>query len=179
MWDNFKNLHDKFHERIDEMQRLGGLRIWILHVLDDGPKNGVEIMDSIEEHLEMIQKRHIHDNRHFNKHMMHAMRRPSPGSVYPMLKKMLDEKLVIKLEDGKYELTDKGSEIATKVFGKFRPHMKDIDRGAMAVEDTINEIESYVSFLEDIKSEKLTPYIERISDLSMRIENIKKTLEKD
>ena len=62
MWDSFKNLHEKFHERIEEMQRLGGLRIWIIHVLDEGPKNGVEIMDSIEEHHNAIKMRHMKEN---------------------------------------------------------------------------------------------------------------------
>lgn len=173
MWD-FKKLHEKFHEKIEEMQRLGGLRIWILHVLDEDPKNGVEIMDSIEEHHEMIHKRHGDDR--FKRHMMHNMRRPSPGSVYPMLKKMVEEKLITKMDDGKYELTDKGREISTKVFGHFRPNEKHFDRCGLAVEDALTEIESYISFLEDIKLEKLAPHAERINIIDMRINKIKNLL---
>ena len=40
--------HDPFHETIRDMQRLGGLRMWIMHILDgDGPKNGAVIMESV------------------------------------------------------------------------------------------------------------------------------------
>jgi DNA-binding PadR family transcriptional regulator len=177
MWD-FKKLHEKLHEKMDEMQRLGGLRIWIIHVLDEGPKNGVEIMDAIEEHHLMIQKRHMNDDR-FNRRMINAMKRPSPGSVYPMLKKMVEEKLITKLEDGKYELTDKGQEIASKFFGRFRPKENNMDRCGLIVEDALSEIESYVSFLEDIKPGKLTPHIEKIDAISERIEKIRRSLNKD
>lgn len=175
MWD-FKKLHEKFHEKMDEMQRLGGMRIWIIHVLDEGPKNGVEIMDAIEEHHIMIQKHHMHDDG-FKRRMIHSMKRPSPGSIYPMLKKMVEENLITKLDDGKYELTDKGQEIASKFFGRFRPKENNMDRCGLIVENAIAEIESYVSFLEDIKPEKLGQYIERIDAISERIENIRRSLE--
>ena len=56
MWDSLKNLHEKFHENIEEMQKLRGLRILVIHVLEDGPKNGVEIMDSIQDHHEKFYK---------------------------------------------------------------------------------------------------------------------------
>lgn len=173
MWD-FKRLHEKFHEKIDEMQRLGGMRIWIIHVLDEGPKNGVEIMDAIEEHTKMIQKHHMHDDG-FKKRMMH-LKRPSPGSVYPMLKKMVEEKLIRKLEDGKYELTDKGQEIASRFFGRFRPRENNMDKCGMIVENAITEIESYVSFLENIKPGKLAPHTERIDTICERIEIIRRSL---
>ncbi len=182
LWDSLRNLHGKFHERIEEMQRLGGLRIWILHVLDDGPKNGVEIMDSIEQHYDEIGKMRRGDDR-FNKHIRHSMKhapkRPSPGSVYPMLKKMVDENLIIKGEEGKYELTDKGKQIAYKVFGHLKPHNKHMDRGAVAVEHILTEMDSYVSYLEDIKRERLIQHEELIDDLSIRLKNIKKSLHED
>ncbi|MGA2676463.1 MAG: hypothetical protein ACLQG5_05555 [Methanobacterium sp.] len=57
MWDKFKDLHQNFHERIGEMQKLGGLRIWIIHTLDEnGPQNGVEIMDSVQAHHEGLHQ---------------------------------------------------------------------------------------------------------------------------
>lgn len=176
MWD-FKKLHEKLHEKMDEMQRLGGLRIWIIHVLDEGPKNGVEIMDAIEEHHAMIQKRHMDDERFQRR--MRQMKRPSPGSVYPMLKKMVEEKLIIKMDDGKYELTDRGREIASKFFGRFRPGGNRMDRCGLVVEEALSEIESYVSFIEDIKPEKLAPHTERINIINERIERIKRSLNQD
>ena len=133
-------------------------------------------MDAIEEHHLMIQKRHMNDDC-FNRRMINAMKRPSPGSVYPMLKKMVEEKLITKLEDGKYELTDKGQEIASKFFGRFRPKENNMDRCGLIVEDALSEIESYVSFLEDIKPGKLTPHIEKIDTISERIEKIQKIVE--
>jgi DNA-binding PadR family transcriptional regulator len=177
MWD-FKNLHEKFHEKIEEMQRLGGMRIWIIHVLDEGPKNGVEIMDAIEEHHKMIQKRHMNDER-FRGHMMHSMKRPSPGSVYPMLKKMVEEKLIIKMDDGKYKLTEKGQEIASTFFGRFRPRETHMDRCGLVVENALVEIEGQVAFLESIKPEKLVQYSQRIKSLNEKIEGIVRSLNED
>ena len=183
LWDSFKNLHEKFHERIEEMQRLGGLRIWIIHVLDESPKNGVEIMDSIEEHHNTLKMHHMKKNNEIDKRILHKMnhhsQRPSPGSIYPMLKKMVDENLIIKREDGKYELTEKGQEIARKVFGHYQFNGKQMDRSAYAVEHAIAEINSYISYLEDIKKEKLSPYDETLEDLSIRLKNLKESLKED
>ena len=182
MWD-FKNLHEKFHEKIEEMQKLGGLRIWIIHVLDEGPKNGVEIMDAIEDHHKMMQQRHLTDERfqdeRFRKHMMHSMKRPSPGSVYPMLKKMVEEELILKMDDGKYQLTEKGQKIASNFFGRFRPREANMDKCVMVVENTLAEIEGHVAFLESIKPEKLAQYTERIETINEKIEGIVRSLNKD
>ncbi len=188
MWDNWR---DKFsslkdvHDRLEELGRLGGLRIWIIHALEDGPKNGVEIMDAIQEHHEAMHKMHNErmrwtDNKHYDQHlqkrMKHASRRPSPGSVYPMLKKMVAEDLIAKQEDGRYKLTDKGQEMDYKIFGQFKSRAGQMDRGARAVERSLNEISSYISYLEDIKKEKLMPHEERIGELSERLKKMKDSL---
>lgn len=62
------------------------LRFTILAVLRSGPKNGAEIMDSVEK-------------------MTFGMWRPSPGSLYPMLQKMVDENMIKKEPSGAYSLT--------------------------------------------------------------------------
>jgi len=180
MWGSLKNLHDKFHENIEEMQKLRGLRIWILHVLDDGPKNGVEIMDSIQEHYEQIHQMHkmgnnINPNRHLNITKNHASR-PSPGSVYPILKKMVDENLIIKLDDGSYELTNKGKNITSKLFGNLRQNIKPKEQGAFAVKNALIEIDGYVSYLEDIKNEKLILHEELIDDICSRMNTIQDSI---
>lgn len=177
MWD-FNKLHEKFHEKIEEMQKLGGLRIWIIHVLDEGSKNGVEIMDAIEEHHKMMQERSMNDER-LRKHMMHSMKRPSPGSVYPMLKKMVDEDLIIKMDDGKYKLTEKGQKIASNFFGRFRPRETNMDKCGLVVENALAEIEGHVAFLESIKPEKLAQYTERIETINKKIEGIVRSLNKE
>jgi DNA-binding PadR family transcriptional regulator len=179
--DLFKNLHKEFHERIEEMQRSKGLRIWILHILDQhGPKNGVEIMDAVQAHHEDIHRRFRKDDvnhRHQRDHI-HS-KRPSPGSVYPMLKKMVDEGLIVKIEDGKYDLTGKGQDIIHKLFGHpfFKSHGEQIDRGALAIENALTEIDGYVSYLGDIKKEKLMPHEELINELSERFMKIRESLQ--
>ncbi len=176
MWDTLKNIHDNFHERIEEMQQLGGLRIWIIHVLDDGPKNGVEIMDSIQEHYEDIKKRHTHvakHKKHFHQKFESASRRPSPGSVYPMLKKMVDENLITKEDDGRYKLTQKGEKIGQKVLGHLIANHKNMDRSSYAVGHALQEIESYVTYLEDIKPEKLIQHEALVINLCERLNTIK------
>jgi DNA-binding PadR family transcriptional regulator len=179
----FKNLHDKFHENIEEIQKLRGLRIWILHVLDDSPKNGVEIMDSIQEHHEQMYRMHQTDNNRRNHHlkrsMMHHSKRPSPGSVYPILKKMVDENLIVKGEDGRYALTQKGQLITHKLFGHLRPHGKQTEQGSFAIKNALTEIDGYVSYLEDIKKEKLILHEELIGNLSERLKNIKESFHEE
>lgn len=192
MWDNWRNKLNNLkevHDRLEELGNLGGLRIWIIHVLEDGPKNGVEIMDAIQEHHEAVHKMHdvrmrtMTNDKHYQKHlhrtMKHTSRRPSPGSVYPMLKKMVAEDLIVKQEDGRYKLTDKGQEMAHKIFGRFKSHAAQMDRGAQAVERALTEIDSYVSYLEDIKKEKLVPHEELIGELSERLKKMKDSLKEE
>ena len=169
MWDTFKNLHKEFHERMEHMQRFGGLRILILHVIDEyGPRNGVEIMDAIEAHQESCKM----------PHRAHRTPRPSPGSVYPMLKKMVDEGLINKLEDGRYQLTGKGHKIIDKLSGRLGHHHK-MERGEYSIKKALTEIEGYISYLEDIKEEKLIPEKEWINKLSLRLKTVDDSLKKD
>lgn len=176
MWDAFRNLHRELHERIEEMQRYGGLRIWILHVIDEhGPANGVEIMDSIQAHHEAIKKMSPFEQMSCRGPKHRKTPRPSPGSVYPMLKKMVEEGLIIKREDGKYELTERGQEIVYKMGGHFRPREK-MDRGELSIRKALTEIDGYVSYLEDIKEEKLASHEELIGELSERLKDIKESI---
>ncbi len=187
MWDDlWKNLHEKFHERMEEMQKSRGLRIWVLHILDEnGPRNGVEIMDDVQKHYESFKMMHEsrrHHERHRHEHhggCKHP-KRPSPGSIYPMLKKMVEEGLIIKMDDGRYDLTDKGREIVYKIFGHWHGrHGKGMDRSAFAIESTLTEIDGYVSYLEDIKKEKLAPHEEHIGVLGERLKKIKESLKEE
>lgn len=175
MMDTFKNLHRDFHERIEEMQRFGGLRMWILHVLDEhGTANGVEIMDAIQTHQEGLEM--MSWNR--GPRRGHGPPRPSPGSVYPMLKKMADEDLISKREDGKYDLTKKGEKIIYKMSGRFRHH-KDMDRGALSIRKALTEMDGYISYLEDIKKEKLASHKEIIGELSERLKKVEESFPND
>ena len=64
----------------------GWIRPTVLRVLESGPKNGIEIIDSIQE-------------------MSRGWWRPSPGSIYPLLEQLTSENIVKKNTSGKYELT--------------------------------------------------------------------------
>ena len=169
MFNPFNKLHKEFHERIEEMQRFGGLRIWILHVLEEhGPANGVEIMDSIQSHQEKLEL--MSWNRRG-----HRPQRPSPGSIYPMLKKMVEEDLIIKGEDGKYSLTEKGEKLIDKLSGRLR-HIKDMDRTNISINNALTEISGYISYLEDIKTSKLAGNKQIIKELSNRLKIIEESL---
>jgi DNA-binding PadR family transcriptional regulator len=74
--------------------RRGDVRTAALLLLNEGPRNGYQIMQDIEERSD-------------------GMWRPSPGSVYPALQQLEDEGLVRPIEtDGRkeFELTDAGRE---------------------------------------------------------------------
>jgi DNA-binding PadR family transcriptional regulator len=168
MWDTFKNLHRDFHERMDQMQRFGGLRVLILHVLDEHESgNGVEIMDAIQAHHESCKM----------SHRGQRTSRPSPGSVYPMLKKMVDEGLIIKQEDGRYQITEKGQKIIYKLSGRLG-YPKKMDRGEYSIRKALTEIEGYIAYLEDIKEEKLSSHQEIIGELAMRLKTVEDSLKK-
>jgi len=63
------------------------LRLVVLSVLLQGPKNGAEIMKEIQNRLGWL---------------------PSPGSIYPVLAQLSAENLIKKMDDGKYILTESG-----------------------------------------------------------------------
>lgn len=160
---------------IEEVSRLGPLRIWILQVIDKGPKNGVEIMDAIHELHEQVHHMRGEIIMHPLNHGPITSRRPLPGSIYPMLKKMVKEELIIKQEDGRYKLTENGQKTIYNIIGT-----TDIDRynGDNAIENAINEIDNYSSFLEDVKTKKLQTYEKQINELSDRLQKLKKSLHK-
>lgn len=124
--------------------RRRGLRMWILSLLQDSPKNGAEIMDSIEE-------------------MSQGWWRPSPGSIYPLLSEMEKDGDIQKQSDGRYSLTETG-----RSSFNWPPWMG--HHGRRGAEDMLNEIEGYVSYLEDLsKSDKkkfgeYTDHVVRLRD---------------
>lgn len=135
----------KFH-RIIHSRGYGGLKILVLYVLSEGPKNGAELMDAIDL-------------------MSHGHWRPSPGSMYPLLSKAVEEKLVVKREDRRYELTDTGLEeitmFRTGVSGK-----------PETVEGILTDIDNNLSYLEDLPTEKITPYIRMIEAIREKMTRI-------
>jgi DNA-binding PadR family transcriptional regulator len=138
-----------FWRKFDKLGRYGGyggLRTWILYTLNDSPKNGAEIMDAIES-------------------MSYGSWRPSPGSIYPLLVKMVEEGLVRKREDGRYEAAD-------TTYDEFGRGM---DRSYTA-EGALKEIDSYISYLEDLPLEKIKPFVDGLGHVQERLEKLRKKL---
>ncbi len=160
--------HDPFHETMREMQKLGGLRMWIMHVLDEnGPTNGAEIMEAVQGHTFNLSSNGPYKNAG-----------PLPGSVYPMLKKMVSEDLINKNSNGQYNLTEYGRKLNSKMRGRFQGnHSEHNIRKVWSIENILTEIENDLSYLEDIKTEKLTAKKERIKNLIERINKINESLE--
>jgi len=124
-----------------------GLRTWVLYVLEKGPKNGAEIMNSMES-------------------MSQGWWRPSPGSVYPMLESMVEENLIKKLGDGRYEITAQGREEIDWTSRLRR-------REPTSLGDILGQISSNVSYLEDLaksKSSDLQEHSKRIAELAARLQ---------
>lgn len=127
-----------------------GLRQWVLLILSREPKNGAEIMDSMET-------------------MSQGWWRPSPGSVYPVLEELAQEGLTRRREDGRYELTVRGKDLtnwSSGWFGSGQP------RGAKEI---VDELGNYATYLEDLGvSDKatLSSERERIKRVAQRLQDL-------
>jgi DNA-binding PadR family transcriptional regulator len=131
-----------------EMRKRRGLRIMVISALERGPRNGAEIIDDIESFTRGWWK-------------------PSPGSIYPLLESLVQEGLIAKKEDGRYELTQK----ARQEIGWSHPGGMHGGR-PQSVEDMLAEIGGYVSYFEDLlKSNKarLDPHKARIREITERL----------
>ena len=130
--------------------RRGWLRPWVLSIVSRSPKNGAEIIEEIEK-------------------MSWGGWRPSPGSIYPLLEQMTVEGSLKKLEDGRYEMTEKGREEGSFPFGF------PFGQRPTSVESMVNEMRDYVSYFEDLartSSSKMDPYKEKLKDLAGRISKL-------
>jgi DNA-binding PadR family transcriptional regulator len=137
--------------KFSKIGKYGGLKSIILYTLSERPKNGAEIMDSIET-------------------MTYGSWRPSPGSIYPMLGKMCDEMLIKKRDDGRYELGMEGFE--TMNFMGWGPAGK-----TYTVESIMTEMDSSLSYLADLPKEKLDPYKEKIERIAEKIQKLNASLQ--
>jgi len=79
----------------------GQMRLYLLALLDEGPRHGYEIIRALEERFNGLYS-------------------PSTGTVYPRLAKLEEEGLVERTDDGRkatYRITDAGrSEVAAREF---------------------------------------------------------------
>ncbi len=83
----------KWFQRVGSSVPRGFSRYYILELLKKKPHTGKEIMDTAVKQSEGIWK-------------------PSPGLVYPLLGRLLDEGLIEETNSGKYQITRKGKATA-------------------------------------------------------------------
>jgi DNA-binding PadR family transcriptional regulator len=134
-----------------EMRKRRGLRMWVITLLERSPKNGAEIMDE----MEMMTK---------------GWWRPSPGSVYPLLENLVQEGLIKKREDDRYELTQRTKEEIGWPYGLHAGQPR-------TVEDMLKEISGYVSYFEDLtKTDKsrIEPHKDKIKSIAERLAAVSK-----
>ena len=81
-------------QRVGSAVPRGFSRYYILQQLNEQPHTGKEIIDSAAEASSGEWK-------------------PSPGLIYPLLGRLLDEGLIEESENGKYQITDMGKTILT------------------------------------------------------------------
>ena len=81
-------------QRVGSAIPRGFSRYYILQQLNEQPHTGKEIIDSAVEASSGEWK-------------------PSPGLIYPLLGRLLDEGLIEESENGKYQITDMGKTILT------------------------------------------------------------------
>jgi DNA-binding PadR family transcriptional regulator len=131
------------------MHRKRGLRMIIVRMLANGPRNGAELMDDIEK-------------------MTQGWWRPTPGAIYPVLKQLSDEGVIRKMDDGKYELTEKAHEELEWSFGPSYAKPRSLD-------SMMSEISGFVSYVEEVRKSdaaKVEPYLAEIQELSRRLSRL-------
>lgn len=86
----------QWFQRVGSSIPRGFSRYYILELLKKDPHTGKEIIDHATEESEGNWK-------------------PSPGLIYPLLGRLLDEGLIEETKDGKYQITKKGKSTAEDV----------------------------------------------------------------
>jgi DNA-binding PadR family transcriptional regulator len=135
--------------RWDHPHRRGILRTWVFIILRQEPRNGAELMNQIE----LVSQGNW---------------RPSPGSIYPLLDQLCKEESISKREDGKYEITEKGKKELKWPYEMYSKQPRSAD-GA------IEEMNSYISYLEDLKRmdpSKIAPSIDKLKNVRDRLTTI-------
>ncbi len=120
-------------------KRHGSLRYYILWILANEKKRGIDIIEEMEKRSMGFWK-------------------PSPGSIYPTLKILVNEGMIQRNSDGTYELTRQGMEflgIDKENTDKFK--LGTIDR-------CLDEAESCTEYLVDL-GDDIVPYLDRIKTI--------------
>jgi len=95
--------------------------------------------------------------------------RPSPGSIYPLLDQLVEDKLVRKRDDGRYELTESARTGPDWSRG-WGPRS-----GPRNPQEALAEMEAYVTFLEDLGrlgKVDLAPFAPKFQALTKRLTDL-------
>lgn len=122
---DIQHLERGHHRGMWQQHRRGILRTWVFSVLLKKPSNGAEIMNQIESSSP-------------------GNWRPSPGSMYPLLDQLCKEQCILKREDGRYEITERGKK---ELQWPFEVHSKQ----PIFADEAIDKLESNIAVLEDLK----------------------------
>ena len=103
----------------------GQLRLYLLALLDEGPRHGYEVIRALEERFDGLYS-------------------PSAGTVYPRLAKLEEEGLVARSDEGRkatYRITDSGrAEVAAR-----RPALADLQQDLdLSVHELAEQVRSRV-----------------------------------
>ncbi len=90
--------------------------------------------------------------------------RPLAGSIYPMLNKMVDESLIRKRDDGRYELVP-------EMYGEWQGSW---GSGSYSISSILTDMDSYLAYMEDLHRDKVLPYEEKLSFIIERMRKLKK-----
>jgi len=89
-------MNSEWFQRVGSSVPRGFSRYFILELLQKKPHTGIEIINYASDQSNGIWK-------------------PSSGLIYPLLGRLLDEKLIEETKDGRYQITKKGVETAHDV----------------------------------------------------------------
>ncbi|MGC8568849.1 MAG: PadR family transcriptional regulator [Nitrososphaeria archaeon] len=126
-------------------RKLGGLRFLILLVLAQGERTGSEIMKEIER-------------------LSLGFWRPSPGTLYPALYKLMKDGYIKRLEDGRYAITDKGKEELKGV--------EPLTAESFSVDHVLDIFESYIYYLKDVDKKELEKHRDKIVRISEELRGL-------
>jgi len=130
-------------------RRQGGLKKWVLWLLSEHSLRGSEI-------IEAMAKQSM------------GWWRPSPGTIYPLLHQLEENKLISRQSDSRYVITQMGlEEIGLNLRGR-----EGEDHSDFSMEGIISNLESYVDYLEDEKSNITSDYRVRLDKIKQRLEKL-------
>ena len=120
----------EWFQRVGSSIPRGFSRYFVLELLKEKTYTGKEIIDYAVEQSNGIWK-------------------PSPGLIYPLLGRLLDENLIEETKDGRYQLTKEGEETAKDI-----DKMNDIIKNQLEVLFRLGNVGRFVAFdiLEKISS---------------------------